>query len=316
MSAPLIVRAIRPEAGFDEQEVATVMLGDFTFRDPAEILTELRHGQMVPYGSRCRPAHMDMPGMNIEYEHARHVGRRPPGHFNDIAFDAYLPTTAPSTILKSSADRSGKVRLRIIKRRFASTNFMIDFGPDRRTDRGSMEAAGGAAECARRLPQVWRKGPTSGAAFGWGGRPPILFQREGAVERTSIILATPGCRRPGPDLPANRPQPPGLDGGRVLPARSSPLKPRQGRPPDRHHRARRQHDGLWLGSAAAGAGTGIIEVRRDQRVEIEMINPYVASGMHLHGHHFQVVGTNGCAVESAVREPPSGAGQRAGDDRL
>lgn len=53
----------------------------------------------------------------------------------------------------------------------------------------------------------------------------------------------------------------------------------------------------------AGAGTGAIEVARNQRIEIEMINRSdMSHPMHLHGHHFQVVELNGQAVDGAVRD--------------
>ena len=46
-----------------------------------------------------------------------------------------------------------------------------------------------------------------------------------------------------------------------------------------------------------------IEVKRGQRVELEFMNhTMMAHPMHLHGHHFQVVGIGGQTVTGAVRD--------------
>jgi FtsP/CotA-like multicopper oxidase with cupredoxin domain len=58
-------------------------------------------------------------------------------------------------------------------------------------------------------------------------------------------------------------------------------------------------------------GSEAIRVKRGQRVEIEMRNAsMMAHPMHLHGHHFQVVGLDGGprfsgAVRDTVLVPPS-----------
>ena len=59
LAAPLIV-ADPAEAGLDEQEVV-LMLHDFSFRDPAEIMAGLRGGQ----GHSTAPAHRAWPGWTI-----------------------------------------------------------------------------------------------------------------------------------------------------------------------------------------------------------------------------------------------------------
>ena len=55
-----------------------------------------------------------------------------------------------------------------------------------------------------------------------------------------------------------------------------------------------------------------LKVRLGQRVVIEMRNmTMMAHPMHLHGHHFQVIGLNGRALRGAVRDtvlvPPQGS---------
>ena len=46
-----------------------------------------------------------------------------------------------------------------------------------------------------------------------------------------------------------------------------------------------------------------IPVRKGQRVVLEMVNrSQMAHPMHLHGHHFQVIGLNGVPVSGAMRD--------------
>lgn len=294
MSAPLIVRD-PAEAGLDEQ-VATVMLNDFTFRDPAEILEGLRHGQMV---------HMDhgtaMPGMNMEGMNMPGMAMPGGGHYNDIDFDAYLANDRtlddPEVV---GVEAGGQVRLRIINAA-ASSNFMIDLG----TLIGELIAVDGRPILplhARRFALGMAQRADIRLRLAGAGAWPVLFQREGGRERTGIVLATPGAAIPrlagSADEAAS-----GLDflPGRVLPARS-PLPRRQADRRIAIELAGNMMAYSW-GLQQADAGTGIIEVERDQRIEIEMINRSdMSHPMHLHGHHFQIVELNGQAVDGAVRD--------------
>ena len=88
MSAPLIVRD-PAEIGRDEQEV-TVILNDFTFRDPAEILAGLRHGQMSHMDHSASIPEMKMPGMDMPSMDMAGMDMNGADHANDIDFDAYL----------------------------------------------------------------------------------------------------------------------------------------------------------------------------------------------------------------------------------
>ncbi len=46
-----------------------------------------------------------------------------------------------------------------------------------------------------------------------------------------------------------------------------------------------------------------IRVRKGERIEVDMMNmSMMAHPMHLHGHHFQIVGIGGRAINGAVRD--------------
>ena len=106
LAAPLIVRET-VEPLFDEQE-HVVLLHDFTFRDPQEILAELKGGG----GGHAGHA---MAGMEMAM-------------LNDVRFDAYLANDR--TLADPEVVRVGKatqIRLRIINGSAAS-NMWIDLG--------------------------------------------------------------------------------------------------------------------------------------------------------------------------------------------
>ena len=171
LSAPLIVRETA-EPLFDEQE-HVVMLHDFTFRDPQEILAELKAGGGLHAGHSMAGMKMAMPGM-----------------LNDIMFEAYLANER--TLADPEVVRVGKgtqIRLRIINAAAAS-NMWIDLG----ALSGELIAVDGNAvypvkgslfplAIAQRA-DIRVKLPAGSGAW------PILFRPEGSGARTGIYLAT------------------------------------------------------------------------------------------------------------------------------
>ncbi len=112
LAAPLIIRETDTPL-WDEQE-HVVMLHDFTFRDPAEILAELQGGG-GGHAGHAMPG-KDSSGMAMTA-------------LNDVTFDAYLAndrTLDDPEILR--VEMGGQVRLRIINAAAAS-NMWIDLGP-------------------------------------------------------------------------------------------------------------------------------------------------------------------------------------------
>ena len=167
LAAPLIVRETA-EPLFDEQE-HVVMLHDFSFRDPQEIMAELKGGG------------------------GGHAGHAMAGMLNDITYDAYLAndrTLADPEVVR--VERGTQIRLRIINGA-AATNMWIDLG----ALAGELIAVDGNAiypikgslfplAIAQRA-DIRVKLPDATRAW------PILFRPEGLDARTGIYLTTQGA---------------------------------------------------------------------------------------------------------------------------
>ena len=166
LAAPLIVRETA-EPLFDGQE-HVVLLHDFTFRDPQEILAELKGGGGHA-GHAMAGTEMAMPGM-----------------LNDVQFDAYLANDR--TLADPEVVRVGKatqIRLRIINGSAAS-NMWIDLG----ALQGELIAVDGNAVFplkGSRFPlavaqraDIRVKLPEGSGAW------PILFRPEGLSARAGI----------------------------------------------------------------------------------------------------------------------------------
>ena len=143
MAAPLIIRD-PAEAHLDEQEVV-IMLHDFTFRDPDEILAGLRKGEgndamMAEHGHTAAghgemASEMPMSGEAMSggmmSNQAMTEGMAMGGmmvHANDIEYDAYLAndrTIGDPEVVR--VEPGGRIRLRIINAG-SSTNFQINLG--------------------------------------------------------------------------------------------------------------------------------------------------------------------------------------------
>ncbi len=295
MAAPLIIRD-PAEAGLDEQEVV-VMLHDFTFRDPDEILAELQAG--VGHAEAN-----DMAGMNMA---AGAAGDMTMGgmemDLNDIEFDAYLAndrTLADPEVV--GVEPGGRVRLRIINAA-ASTNFFLDLGGIE----GELIAVDGlpvAPVRGRRFPisiaqrlDIRVKLPAGQGAY------PVFAHREGDTARTGILLATPKARIERLAVNAEHKAPVvGLNLERRL-AAVHPLDPR---PADRTHV-------LDLTGSMTGYNWGLngvaygnhkpLELRQGERIEIAFRNKtMMAHPMHMHGLPFQVVEIDGERFAGAMRD--------------
>ena len=298
MAAPLVVRG-PDDLRADEQEV-TVLLHDFTFRDPAELLASLTgsagstghggHGQ-AGHGSHGSMGHgaMNHGGMAMD--------------LNDVEYDAYLAndrTLADPEVVR--VERGGRVRLRVINGA-TSTAFHLDLG--RMT--GEVVAADGnpvqpvagnrfGISMGQRL-DIRLTLPSEGGAF------PILALREGAAQRTGIILATPGAivqrvaeqgeaATAALDLSLER---------RLVAEQSLGT-----RAADRAARVRltgSMAPYVWSLDDRTFGTHAPLTVRQGERVELTFENPsMMAHPMHLHGHHFQVVAIDGRPVVGAVRD--------------
>ena len=198
LAAPLIVR--RPEdVAADRQEV-TLFLHDFSFKSPAEVLTEITGGASMAGMDHGQPGQgaMDHSGMDMGAMGQGGMMAMPgmdgmAMDLNDYNFDAYLANDRtlddPEVV---QVDKGGQVLVRVINAA-AATVFWIDTG----ALPGRLVAVDG--EPVQPLP-----GSRFGVAMGQrldieldvpreGGAYPVLALREGAKERTGVILATPGA---------------------------------------------------------------------------------------------------------------------------
>ena len=287
LAAPLIVRETA-EPLFDEQE-HVVMLHDFTFRDPQEILAELKGGG----GGHAGHA---MGGMEMAM-------------VNDVRFDAYLAndrTLADPEVV--SVGKAAQIRLRIINGSAAS-NLWIDLG----ALQGELIAVDGNAvfplkgslfplAIAQRADIRVKLPEGSGA---W----PILFRPEGLSARTGIYLATHGAEIAR--LASEGDVAPEVNLVQEMTLRSVAVLPPE--PVTRTEILTLTGGGadyLWGLNGKSSMHDTIFTVRENERIEVIMQNQTgMAHPMHLHGHYFKVAAINNVAIEGALRDtvlvPPS-----------
>jgi FtsP/CotA-like multicopper oxidase with cupredoxin domain len=320
LAAPLIVRRAEDLAA-DRQEVV-ILLHDLSFRPAEEVLAEITGGTGGMAHDMGAMGH-DMGGMDMGSMGHDMAGMMDGGmmdgmsmgamDLNDFNFDAYLANDRtmddPEVV---AVDKGGRVLLRIINGS-AATVFWIDTGTLQgravATDGNPIQPVAGSRfglAMGQRL-DIELDLPAEGGAF------PILALREGAVERTGIILAGKGTvveRISGVSNEAH----PAFSGNLTQEAQFSALVPLADRPVDRS-------DTLMLGGSMMpylwtidGQSWGThrpVEARSGERVTLTFHNmSMMAHPMHLHGHHFQVVALNGRAVNGARRDtvhvPPMG----------
>lgn len=302
--------------------VLLFMLHDFSFKSPEEILAGLTedvsagetasgahaggHAKHDAMSGMSTSAHgmsdMEMPGMDMsEAAHgsmkSMAKGDAMASDLNDFDYDAYLAndrTLADPEIVQ--VERGGRVRLRIVNAA-AATAFTIDLG----ALAGTLIAVDGQPVqpvSGRRFPlsmaqriDVLLQLPRAGAF-------PILALREGARERTGIVLRTEGA--PLSKLASAGATPgPVLDLGLETRLRAlAPLGQRQ---------ADQTFDMALTGDMAAyrwGLETRPpLAIDRGNRIEVTLRNQtMMAHPMHLHGHHFQVVAIDGRRFQGAVRD--------------
>jgi FtsP/CotA-like multicopper oxidase with cupredoxin domain len=306
LAAPLIVREAG-EAAEDVQQ-AVVLFHDFTFRDPAQILAELTGGGGEHAGHQMpnsATGGMDMSGMDMsdmDMAGADMSGMKMAGPLHDVEYDAYLANDRslddPDV---TRIEPGGKVRLRLINGATA-TNFWVDLGELKgnliAVDGNPIEPISGNRfpfAIAQRL-DILIDLPKGEGAY------PVFAQREGDRKRTGIILASKNAAIARIADLANAPERP-VD--LALEAQLRAVNPLEPRDADRRLT-------LTLGEAPGyqwplnGALFGRhtpLGVAAGERIEVTMINRTgMAHPMHLHGHHFQVIGIDGNPMTGAMRD--------------
>lgn len=326
LAAPLIVRS-QEDLAADRQEVV-MFLHDFSFKAPEEVLAEIGAGHGgghgAGHGATAVPDQgAPMGGMGamqgMDHGAMGHGGMGNMGgmmgmggqmggmamDLNDYDWDAYLAndrTLSDPEVVQ--VERGGRIRLRVINAA-AATVFWIDTG--------GAEARLVAADGHPVQPVA---GTRFGLAMGQrldieidlpneGGAWPILALREGARERTGLILATQGAEVRRLDAMADA-EAPAFDTDLVQEARLIALDALPDRPVDRSHMLMlggSMQAYVWTINGAVWGQHQPIIARSGERVVLSFHNmSMMAHPMHLHGHVFQVVGINGRRVAGALRD--------------
>ncbi|WP_157016650.1 multicopper oxidase family protein [Mesorhizobium xinjiangense] len=320
LAAPLIVRS-QEDILADRQEVV-MFLHDFSFRAPEEVLAEISGGHVGDgAGPSAQPeqgAPMGGVGAMQGMNHGA-MGGMPMGNMsgmggmmggmamdlNDYDWDAYLAndrTLSDPEVVQ--VERGGRIRLRVINAA-AATVFWIETG---------------GAEARLVAVDGHAVQPVPGTRFGLAmgqrldieidlpnesGSWPVLALREGARERTGLILASRGAEVRRLDAMAES-EAPAFDTDFAQEARLIALDALPDRPVDRSHvlmLGGSMQPYVWTINGAIWGQHQPIIARSGKRVVLSFHNmSMMAHPMHLHGHVFQVVGLNGRRVAGALRD--------------
>jgi FtsP/CotA-like multicopper oxidase with cupredoxin domain len=308
MAAPLVVRS-KDEAKADLQEV-TVLLHDFSFRDPEEILAELT-GKAATGGQGAEHDKSGMAGM----DHSGTAGMDHSGtsmdkkqaaeapmamDLNDVEYDAFLAndrTLGDPWIVK--VERLGRMRLRLINGATSSA-FWIDLGELT----GTILAVDGNPVhpiTGRRFPMTMAQRLDILLELPSDGAFPITAQVEGKRHRTGFVLATPDARIAKiPDQAESAAPPVDLTLETRLRA-ANPLAIRTADVVLSMRLTGSMAPYVWSINDREWPNVDRPIIRQGQRVVIDITNPtMMAHPMHLHGHHFQVTSVDGSDLAGAV----------------
>ncbi|CAN5237176.1 multicopper oxidase domain-containing protein [soil metagenome] len=312
LAAPMI--ALEKNRG--EAQDVVIMLHDFAFRSPEEILSQLRasaalggsSGQASSGAGHASPAMqpgMGPGGMMMSGNRPMTGNSRMPAmvpHANDVAYDAYLAndrTLDDPEVIR--IDKGGRVRLRIINGATA-TAFFIDTG---RIQADVISVDGTPCEPLRATRFPLAQGqridlslviPAQGGAF------PIVAEVEGDSRRTGVILASAGAEVSKVSALTETPS------EFVSLALEAQLRAKYPPPPKRadrtYHLMLGEESGYrWTINGKIHGEHAPIEAKLGERVEIMFMNPTMMTHpMHLHGHHFQVVGIGSNRFSGPIRD--------------
>lgn len=300
MAAPLIVRETK-EPMFETQE-HVVLLHDFTFRDPAEILAELRGGGGAHAGHAMDHSTMDHSAMNHDMGGTGGMDGMMGAMLNDVTYDAYLAndrTLADPEIVK--VEKGGTIRLRIINGAAAS-NMWIDLG----ALEGELIAVDGNAIHPFRASvfplAIAQRADIRVAIPKEGGAFPVLFRPEGVGSRTGIVLATAGASVA--KLAEEADAAPALDLSQELLYRA--VAKLRDEPVNRTEMLMLTGGGpdyVWGLNGKSSMHDTIFSVREGERIAVMMHNMTgMAHPMHLHGHYFKVAAIGNTVIDGAIRD--------------
>ena len=316
LAAPLIVR--RPEDLTSDRQEVVMFLHDFSFRPAGEVMSEITQGAAhhdmgtmdAPAQNQSDMSGMDhsgtaMAGMNMGGMGAAGMAM----DLNDFDFDAYLAndrTLADPEVI--AVERRGRILLRVVNAA-AATSFWIDTDgvPARlvAVDGHAVEPMAGTRfglAMAQRL-DLEIDLPDAGAY-------PILALREGARERTGLVLATTGAKvRRVEDMSDAASDAFDIDlvqEGSLRAARTEGAPLLAPRPVDRSHTIMlggSMQPYRWTINGQIWGNHTPLTARTGERVHLTFHNmSMMGHPMHLHGHVFQVVNINGRSQDGAIRD--------------
>jgi FtsP/CotA-like multicopper oxidase with cupredoxin domain len=314
LAAPLIVRSAA-DVKADRQDV-TMFLHDFSFKTSEEVLAEITGGAV---GSDGMTAMGNTSGGMGQMSGMSGMGDMPgmsgmAMDLNDYNFDAYLAndrTLSDPEVVR--IEKGGRIRLRVVNAA-AATTFWIATGvlPGRLVavdGRDVLPIAGSrfGVSMAHRL-DIELDLPAGDGSY------PILAHREGARERTGLILASAGAKMQKIAGLAET-EAPAFDMDLAQESRLRAANPLAARPVDQTEMVMlsgAMQPYVWTIDGQTWEHHIPVTARSGQRVELTFHNmSMMAHPMHLHGHAFQVVAIGGQRFAGALRDtvlvPPMAA---------
>jgi FtsP/CotA-like multicopper oxidase with cupredoxin domain len=302
-AAPLILQSEAQQTKADEQYV--VLLGDYSFKPPGEILEKLKAGMKMMGGMKKMPAAQKLFAQKWQEETQRFVSTLVEGELpdTDIKYDALIANRRtlddPEIFQVKPGD---SVLLRIIAGT-AATNFFVNTGELTSqlvaTDGKDILPVSGnffQLGVAQRI-DLLVKIPEQGGVF------PIIAQGEGTKQQCGVVLASPGETVPKIPVEAQFPTA-GLDNTQELRLTAKNLLPEKG--VDRSLSCvlgGNMANYLWTINGAVYPNRKSFDVNEGERVEIVFRNETgMTHPMHLHGHDVQVTEIDGKKLNGAARD--------------
>jgi FtsP/CotA-like multicopper oxidase with cupredoxin domain len=311
-TAPLILWTKEEQAKADEQYV--VLLGDFSFKPPSQILQELKAGMKKMKGMSktkgmggMKEARKSQTLVAQKWDDAaqRFTATSLEGELpdTDVKYDALLANRRTLDDPQVFRVKPGHTVLLRIIAGSSATNFFVDTGAltaelTAADGQDILPLAGNFFQLgiAQRI-DLLMKIPDQGGVF------PIIAQGEGTRQRCGVVLATEGNAVPKVPVEAKFPAA-GLDNTQEL--RLTAKNPLPERSVERSVPCvlgGNMANYSWTINGFAYPNNNSLNVKEGERVEIVMRNDTgMSHPMHLHGHDVQVIEIDGRKVNGAVRD--------------
>lgn len=305
LAAPMVTR--EKDAG-DVQDVV-IMLHDFAFRSPQEILAELGGSDAHSgHGAPAKATGPAMPGHSMPMAHGTgHMMHGPGGmmgmtHANDVRYDAYLANDRtlddPEVV---AVDKGGRVRLRIINGGTATAFFIST--PGLVSECIAVDGVGCRVVKSATYPlaqgqriDLMVQIPAGGGAF------PVLAQVEQAAFVTGLVLSTTGAAI---KKLSSTGEPSKALVDLAFEEKIQAREPLIAKPADQSWMLMLGEEPgyRWTINGRSHGEHVPFQARLGQRIEMTFMNPTtMMHPMHLHGHHFQVVSIGGRRFAGALRD--------------